>query len=196
VGEDGKAGVDGIPSRDEVDRLLANVSAGDERAKQELFGLLYSSLHRQAQLDMARQPAGHTLQATALVNEVFLRFGRDAAGPWTDRSHFLKTAARAMRQILVDHARRKNAAERAEDGKRDELEALVFDFVDRSTDVEALNGALERLEEFDAEMAQAVELRFFAGRRMDEIADVLGIPKRSLERRWAATRAWLYREVK
>lgn len=145
---------------------------------------------------MRRQPPGHTLQATALVNEVYLRLAQEDGANWKDRKHFLFTAARAMRQVLIDSARRRNAAKRGGGGERDELGEIAVEYADRSLDLEALHRALEKLAVFDPLMTRAVELRFFAGCGMDEVAELLGLPRRTLDRRWSATRAWLYGEVR
>jgi RNA polymerase sigma-70 factor (ECF subfamily) len=162
----------------------------------EAFRLLYTRLHRQAQIEMRRQPAGHTLQATALVNEVYLKLFDEDPNAWRDRKHFLFTAARAMRQILIDSARRRNAAKRGGGVEHDPLGEIAVEYADRSMDLDALHRALEKLAGFDPLMTRAVELRFFAGCSMDEVAELLGIPRRTLDRRWSATRAWLYGEVR
>lgn len=145
---------------------------------------------------MRRQPPGHTLQATALVNEVYLRLAHEDGTTWKDRKHFLFTAARAMRQILIDSARRRNAAKRGNGGERDELGEIAVEYADRSLDLEALHRALEKLAVFDPVMTRAVELRFFAGCGMDEVAELLGLSRRTLDRRWNTTRLWLYGEVR
>ena len=160
------------------------------------FEELYSSLYRMAEKRMAGQPQGHTLQPTALVNEVYLRLGRQGEAGYKDEDHFLTTAARAMRQVLVDYARRKGAVKRSGSAQREPLDSVVIEYFDRSGDIEALNEALEELESFDVQMARALELRFFAGQGMDEIARILGVKKRTLERRWAVTRAWLFDQVR
>jgi len=173
--------------------LLARIEEGDPAAAESLYLKVHSSIYRRARQLMRGQPAGHSLQATALVNEVYLRLARRRS--WADRQHLLLTAARAMRQILVDHSRRKSSKKR--DGVRasEPLDEIVIEYEERSEDLGALNEALTRLSEFDPVMTQVIELRFFAGRSMDEIAKLVGIPERTLSRRWKVTRAWLHRQV-
>ncbi|HVS17207.1 MAG TPA: ECF-type sigma factor [Planctomycetota bacterium] len=160
-----------------------------------LFDLLYGRLKQQARQAMRGQHAGHTLQPTALVNEVYLRMYGAEQATWSDRKHFLFTAARAMRQILTDSARRRNAVKRGGGMARDPLGDIAVEYEDRSLDMESLHAALEKLATFDPAMARAVELRFFAGCGMDEVAQLLDMAPRTLHRKWAATRAWLYGEI-
>lgn len=162
----------------------------------ELFDLLYGRLLQQARQAMRGQPAGHTLQPTALVSEVYLRMVSGDPANWKDRKHFLLTAARAMRQILIDSSRRRNAVKRGGGRTRDPLDEIAIEYEDRSLDIEALQAALEKLAVFDPLMARAVDLRFFAGCEMEEVARLLEVPQRTLARRWATTRAWLYGEVR
>lgn len=152
---------------------------------------VYALLFERARELMQDQPAGHTLQATALVNEVYLKLVGRPDSYWTDSGHLLLTAARAMRQVLVDHARRKGATKRGGEFQRHPLDGVVVAYEERSDDLEALDRALEELAEFSPEMARVVELRFFAGQSMREIAGILGISPRTLDRKWDATRAWL-----
>lgn len=186
----------GIESKDGLQDEGAELPLPGAADASELFRLLYTRLYHQAQVEMRRQPAGHTLQATALVNEVYLRLFDEDPATWKDRKHFLFTAARAMRQILIDSARRRGAAKRGGGVERGALDEIEVEYADRSMDLEALHRALEKLAGFDPLMTRAVELRFFAGCGMDEVAELLGIPRRTLDRRWSATRAWLYGEVR
>lgn len=181
---------------DGITALLREVAAGRQGAHEALFERVYTELHRRACDVMRRQPRGHTLQPTALVGEVYLRLFRGKPAAWADSSHFLLTASRAMRQLLVDHARRKSAAKR--EGRRVELpdEPLLAEYEDRSIDIEALQAALDRLARVDPAMARAVDLRFFGGVSVSETARLLEIPERTFQRRWELTRKWLFREIR
>jgi len=177
-------------------RLLQRASAGESAAATALFELVQGELSRVARSLMASERAEHTLQATALVNEAWLRlFKPGAAYEWNDRAHFLRTAATAMRHVLVDHARArrrdKRGGDRAEalDAALEELEA------GGQTDVVALHDALERFAQIDLQSARIVELRFFAGLSIEETARVLEISTPTVERGWRAARLWLARAL-
>ena len=145
---------------------------------------------------MRQQNEAHTLQATALVNEVYVRLFGNGAGSWVDRMHFIHSASRAMRQVLVDHARRNGSERRGGGAKRAPMEVVFDQYIERSFDVLALEEALEKLGATDPTMAEAVDLRFFGGLSVGETARALGIPGRTFDRRWQMTRAWLYRQVR
>lgn len=171
---------------------------GDEvepEPQERLQADVYQELRRRAAILMRGQPRNHTLQATALVHEVFLKLGGEQPPGEEERGRFLALASRAMRHVLVDHARTRNRKKRTPDGERVLLDEVVLSYADRAFDLLALDEALERLAGFDEEMARAVELRFFGGLSVDETARIIGMPKRTLERRWQAVRAWLYGEV-
>jgi RNA polymerase sigma factor (TIGR02999 family) len=156
--------------------------------------LVYEMLRAIAQQRMSTENPGHTLQATALVHEAFLRIGQDRQIPFRDRAHFFATAAEAMRRILIDHARAKGAAKRRPPGT--ELLSVVDLAEHRDPDqILALDRALKRLEEMEPEVAAVVRLRFFAGLSGDETAEALAISPRQVDRLWAYARAWLSREV-
>lgn len=179
----------------EVTELLRRWSAGDEAAADQAVDLLYHDLHRVAAGCFRHERPGHTLQATALVHEAWLRLG-DASGiEWRDRNHFLSVAARVMRRVLVDRARQRQAAKR--DGGRPVPlpETLASPGATPDSDVLAVDEALGRLEQFDPEGARLVELRFFAGTTLEEAADVLDVSRRTAVRIWRRARAWLYREL-
>lgn len=181
---------DGISS---VTRLLKLVEDGDGEASDQLFMLVYEELHRMADRQMRRQRPDHTLQATALVNEAYIRvFGQE----WRDRDHFLSVASRAMRSILVDHARRKMANKRNPGGQRVPLDDLTQSYEDRAIDLVALDEALTRLAEVDPDMVRLVELRFFAGLTMEDAAAFLGISIHKAQKEWNTARAWIRREIK
>lgn len=149
-----------------------------------------------ARRHLAHQPDGHTLQATALVHEAYLRLCRPGASPYQGRDHFMAVAAVAMRTVVVDHARRKAAGKRSAAGGRVELDALVREYEDRAGDLLELDQALARLAEADPLLAQLVELRFFGGQPMEECARVLGLSERQAYRWWQAARAVLRQELK
>ena len=168
--------------------LLSRVRAGDRDALERLFTLVYDELRRLAEGQLRREAVGHTLQPTALVHEVFLRFA-DAEVPAADRRHFIGIAARAMRQVLVDHARKHVAAKRGGGRVRTTLagEELALEL----DPVEMLD--LDRaLESLDERQRRVVELRFFAGLEEREIGEVLGVTERTVRRDWVKARAWLY----
>jgi RNA polymerase sigma factor (TIGR02999 family) len=173
-------------------RLLQRVRDGETRAGEELFAALYDELRRIAAVQMQAEGAVHTLQPTALVHEAWVRLvGPSDTAAYADRTHFVRVAARAMRRVLVDHARRKRSEKR--DAARAEvpLDQLVTHVEERAHDVLALDGALEKLSRVDAELARIVELRFFAGLSVEETARVLDASTPTVQRRWRAARAWL-----
>jgi RNA polymerase sigma factor (TIGR02999 family) len=144
---------------------------------------------------MRDQPAGHTLQPTALLNEAFLKIFREAAPGFRDRQHFLATVSRAMRCILVDHARAKATRKRAPSGVAVALNFLVDSYQRRAVDLLALDEALDRLFSLDPDMVRIVELRFFGGLGVEETAQVIGQSVRTVEREWSAARSWLRRAL-
>jgi len=156
--------------------------------------VVYEQLRAIAQQRLSAENPGHTLQATALVHEAYLRIGHNRRVPFRDRAHFFATAAEAMRRILIDHARAKGAAKRRPPGG--ELLSVV-DLAEHPDpdQILALDGALGRLEAAEPEVAAVVRLRFFAGLSGDETAEALGISSRQVDRMWAYARAWLSREV-
>lgn len=174
--------------------LAARLGSGDAAAQDEFFSRVYTELHRIAQSYMAHQGGAHTLQPTALVNEVYLKLAGKGSNV-DDEAHFLNLAARAMRQVLVDHARRRNAGRRRPDGDRVPLDALVDAYEEHTGDLLELEELLAALEEIDPELVRIVELRFYAGRTTREIADVLGRSVRDVERRWEMTRRIVRREL-
>lgn len=180
----------------ELPGLLEGFGRGDPQASEQLMALLYQELYRLAKSFMAEQPAGHTLQATSLVNEAYLRLSDKHSRNFDNRLHLMSSAARAMRCVLIDHARSR-AVRRRERERREPsaLDRVVVTYEDRVLDLVALDDALRKLASFAPQMATAVELRFFAGLTMNEVAEALGMSKRTLEREWEATRAWLFQEM-
>lgn len=169
---------------------------GDAQAEDELARLIYAELRKLAASAMALQPPGQTLQPTALVHEAWLKLTGSSHAAWNDRGHFLRTAAEAMRQILIDRARARARLKRGGDRVRVEL-----DEVDIATEAppEALllvDEALERLERQHPDKAELVKLRFYAGLSVAETAQALGVSEKTVNRHWTHARAWLFREIK
>jgi RNA polymerase sigma-70 factor (ECF subfamily) len=181
-------------STQSVTGLLQAWASGDQSALDELLPLVYDDLRRQARRLMRSQPAGHTLQTTALVHEAYLRLVGQSAVEWNGRAHFFGVAAKAMRSILVDHARARGAAGGS-------ARAITLDDAvgvagpQASVDVLALDDALGRLAELDARKSKLVELRYFGGLGIEETAAVLGVSPATVKREWTTARAWLRREL-
>lgn len=184
-----------VEPKKDITRILAELKAGKPGAGQSLFGLLYNELHALAQGYMRGEKTGHTLQPTALVHEAYLRLGGDSKAAWENRAHFLKTAARAMRRVLIDHAHRKSAEKRGGGREREMLGDFLTSMEESSTDLIALDSALQRLSEIDPRGAQVVELRFFGGQSIKDIARIMGVSSRTVDRDWLAARAWLKKEM-
>ena len=185
------------PDSHRVTRLLERLEAGDSRAVDQLFPLVYADLRGLAAAAMAREAQGHTLQPTALVNEAWLKLARGGAPAVSGREHFLAVAARAMRQVLVDHARRR-AAERRGGGRVQVSLADIAGVDAMSVDPDellALDRALDELETIEPRLRQVVEYRYFAGLTDGEIASVLGVARRTVLRDWVKARAWLNRAL-
>lgn len=173
-------------------RLLERIAGGDAGAACELLPLVYGELHRVAEALMERQPAGHTLQPTALVHEAWLKlFGGKLPGELRDRGHFLSVAARAMRQVLIDHVRARRAERRGGGAQKLGLDQLAAAIEEEAEDVLGLHEALEELERLDPELALVVELRFFAGLTIEATAKALGVSTPTIERRWRVARMLL-----
>ena len=174
----------------EITVLLNRLVAGDQDARDTLWSMIYQELHRLAAAQLLHERPDHTLQPTALVNEMFLRLPLDPEARWASRRQFFTTAARAMRHVLVDHARRRGALKRA--GPR----RVSFDDVPSSPppdlDVLSLDEALQALARVDGELVQVVELRFFAGLSFVEAAEVLGVSTATAKRLWKIARGWLF----
>ncbi len=178
----------------DVTQILAAVRAGDDAAAERLFELVYAELRQVAAQKMARESAGHTLQPTALVHEAWLRLGADAQPHWQNRAHFFAAAAEAMRRILVDRARRKQALRRGEGAEHVELDGLPLAGPVADEQLLALNDALERFAPLDAPKAELVKLRYFVGLTTEQAAKVMNISEPTAKRWWAYAKAWLFRE--
>lgn len=173
----------------EITLLLARANDGDARAQQQLYEALYSELHRIARAHMAAQADAHTLQPTALLNEAWLRLSKRDEG-WNGREHFLSLASRAMRQVLVDHARRKRAGKR-DSGVLEPFEVALARFEARGVDLVELDDLLGRLAQADPQLAAIVDMLHFGGMTMAEIATALGVSVRTVERGWRTAKAFL-----
>jgi RNA polymerase sigma factor (TIGR02999 family) len=180
----------------DLPRLLAEASAGKREALDALLPLVYDELHRQAAAYMRRERPGHTIQATALVHEAYLRLMKEPNTRWQNRAHFCAIAANSMRQILVERARARRRLKRAGDQQRITLSDAIPAATTEALDVEVLDGALTRLAELDPELARVVELRFFGGLSIEETAEVLDVSPATVKRHWATARAWLKREMR
>jgi RNA polymerase sigma factor (TIGR02999 family) len=177
---------------------LERMRAGDTAAANELLPLVYHELHRIAEHLMVRERAGHTLQPTALVHEAWMRLvARERPSSAKCRGEFLRVAARAMRNILIDHARARGTKKRGNQSERvyRRLDQIVGSFEERNLDVLTLHESLERLAEVDEPLARLVELRFFAGLTVAEIAEVEGTSVSELKGNWRLARAWLRRDL-
>lgn len=180
----------------DVTRVLGDLEQGDPDAAEKLLPLVYAELRRLASRSMAQEAPAHTLQATALVHEAYLRLVDDEqVRHWNSRGHFFAAAAEAMRRILVESARRRNALQRG--GGRHQLSLSVVDPVAPriSDDVVALSEALDKFQQRDRTKAELVKLRYFAGLTMEEAASHLGISPATAHRYWIYARAWLHREI-
>jgi RNA polymerase sigma factor (TIGR02999 family) len=177
----------------DVTRILSAIEEGDPHAAEQLLPLVYEELKQLAAAKMARERPGQTLQATALVHEAYIRLVNvDQAPHWDSRRHFFAAAAEAMRRILVERARRKGAVKRGGGRARQDFEQIAAAGEERSLELLALDEALEALEQHDAQAAQLVKLRYFAGLGHQDAAKALGIGRRPADRIWAVARAWLY----
>jgi RNA polymerase sigma-70 factor, ECF subfamily len=182
-------------SESELARLLAEASAGKREALEALLPLVYDELRRQAAAYMRRERPGHTIQATALVHEAYLRLMKEPNTRWQNRAHFCAIAAHSMRQILVERARARHRLKRAGDQQRITLSDAMTAPASDAVDVEALDEALTRLAAMDPDLARLVEMRFFGGLTIGETADVMGVSPATVKRSWATARAWLRREL-
>lgn len=183
------------PDPAEITKLLNRAASGDEEAARAVFPAIYRELRSLASARLSRVPPGGTVQTTALVHEAYLRIVDRHREGWASARHFFFTAARAMRDIVVEEARRKGARKRGGDRERIPLEELTASLDGPPADVLALDAALRRLEREDPDGHQLVLLRFFVGMSVPEAAELLDTPVRTLERRWRFLRAWLARTI-
>lgn len=182
-------------SRDELSTVFRRMRAGESFAFDDLMPLVFGELRGLASRYMRREAAKHTLQATALVNEVYFKLKKRPVVDWEGRTHFFATAANAMRQVLVDHARAAKRDKRGGGWNRQELDEDTPAEQEPTLDLIDLNEALERLGREAPRKLQVVEMRYFVGMTNREIAEVLGVDTRTVERDWAFAQAWLAREL-
>jgi len=185
----------GPVSEESVSTLLAEWSRGDSEALQRLTPLVYEELRRLASHYLRQEAPGHTLQTTALVHEAYLRMVNQDAVDWQGRTHFFGIAARLIRQILVDHARKRQAGKRDSGGPLLSFDESIELPDCGQVDLVRLDDALAGLAKIDGQQSRIVELRYFGGLSVEEAAQLLGISPRTVKRQWAMARAWLYREL-
>jgi RNA polymerase sigma factor (TIGR02999 family) len=179
----------------DITRILATLSDGDRSSAAELLPLVYHELRSLADRFMRGEPSDHTLQATAVVHEAYLRLVRGEPKKWNNRAHFFRVAAGVMRHILVDHARGRGRVKRGGNGVMLPLDEAVALFEERALDLVALDEALEKLAALDKRKARVVELRFFAGLGVEETAETLEISPRAVKSDWQFAKLWLLREI-
>jgi len=189
-----KAAQSGQAPEGEISRLLRAWSDGDQSALDRLTPIVFDELHRLARGYMRRERPGHSLQATALVNEAYMRLLVCKRMRWQDRAHFYAVSAQAMRRILVDHARHRNL-KRGGAVPHVSIEGACMMAAEPGTDLVALDDALNELERLDSRKVQVVEMRFFGGLSVEETAEVLKVSSVTVMRDWSTARAWLYREL-
>jgi RNA polymerase sigma factor (TIGR02999 family) len=179
----------------ELTRILTAIEQGNSSASEELLPLVYQELRRMAAHKMSAEPAGHTLQATALVHEAWLKLVDVPSQSWQNRAHFFGAAAESMRRILIDRARRKHTHRRGSGALHLDLDNLEIAHPLPDERLLALNEALDRFSLREPRQAELIKLRYFAGLKIEEAADVLGISEATAKRWWAYARAWLYSEL-
>lgn len=184
-----------MPDETEITSLLAAMRAGDATAMDRLFPLVYREFHARAHRQLAHRRPGDTLSTTALVHETYLKLAGSSNQSYNDRIHFFAVASRAMRQILVDYARRSSAHKRGS-GHVVTLEPDVIGNPDRADELVALDESLEQLERLDPRLVRIVELRFFGGLSVEEAADALNVSPRTVKRDWQKARAFLYHAIR
>ena len=180
---------------EQVTGLLLAWASGDQAALEKLMPVVYAELHRLAKNYMRRENAGHSLQTSALVNEAYLRLADQRDARWQNRVHFFAVASKVMRQILIDHARRRTRVKRGGSQTRLSLDEAAILSDERAADLLALDEALTKLASVDARKSRVVELRFFSGLTIEEVAEVLKVNPKTVARDWAMARAWIHREL-
>jgi len=178
---------------DEVTQLLLSWNSGNEKARDELIPLVYSELRRLARLYMGRERPNHTLQTSALINEAYLRLVDQQKVEWQDRAHFFAVSSQVMRNVLIDHARRYQSAKRGAGAQQVPLEESAIVNSQKASELVNLDEALKSLAAFDSRKSQIVELQFFGGLSLDEIAEVMKISPATVKRELQASKLWLHR---
>ena len=180
----------------DVTRILDQIEDGDPHAAEQLLPLVYDELRKLAAARLSHEKPGQTLQATALVHDAYLRLVQDQASQrWETRGHFFAAAAEAMRRILIDQARRRDALKRGGGLQRHDLDEVPIQAPEPSVDLLELDEALTRFQTIDPQKAELVRLRYFAGLTIPEVAEVMGISTTTADRYWAYARAWLHTEL-
>lgn len=179
----------------EITRILQDWNDGDENAVERLLPFVYNELRHQANYLMASERLNHTLQPTALVHEAFIKISNQPNVEWKNRKHFFRIVSRLMRQILVDHARRKNSHKRGSNPVHIPLDDVQIPAEDRIASILTVDRILKELAEVDERQASIVEMRFFGGLDNTEIAEALDISKRTVVREWRLAKIWLLREL-
>ena len=187
--------MDGDSESIDMAKVLRQAATGQPDALEELLPLVYEQLHSVAERLLRHESPAHTLQPTALVNEAYMRLARGTGVDWQGKTHFFAVGAKVMRRVLVDHARGKNRQKRGGEQCRIPLSDDLCVSNRHDEDVLAIEEALEKLEKLDPRQAKVVELRFYGGLTVDEVAEVLGVSKRTVEADWTMVRAWLRREL-
>jgi RNA polymerase sigma factor (TIGR02999 family) len=180
------------PAQQEVTQLLCDWRSGDEKALEKLIPLIEPEMRRMAHAYMSRERAGHTLQTTALLDDAYMQLAGQTGQRWQNRAHFFAIAAQLMRRIMVHHARKRRAQKRGGGAVMVELDESAVPAEKRSAELIAVDEALEELAGFDRRRAQVVEMRYFGGLTMEEIAEVLKVHVNTVLRDWTAARAWLF----
>lgn len=187
-----------VPStagQQELTQLLVDARDGGAEALERLFPIVYARLREIAHAHLGREGEGRTISTTALVHEAYLKLVDAERAEWQDRNHFFSLASRAMRQILIDYARRHRAARRGGELQRVDLDDVQIAVIDRADTLVALDEALTQLAGFSPRLAQVVELKFFGGLTEEEAAKVLGVTDRTVRRDWIKARGWLQKEL-
>ena len=179
----------------QITKLLVDWGKGDEAAFERLMPLVYDELHRMARAYMRRQPSGHTFQTTELIHEAYLKLAKQDGQDWQNRAHFFGVAAKAMRHILVDYARSKTSEKRGGSGRKVAFDDNKDVSAERPDEIVALDDALRQLAALDERKSRVVEMKFFAGLKIEEIARVLNISPETVKRDWQFSKTWLFREL-
>ena len=186
----------GTEKSQEISRILQQWSDGGKEASEKLMPLVYEELRRQASRYMRRERIGHTLQATALIHEAYLKLIDQRDVNWQNRAHFFGVAAQVMKRILVDYAKARHREKRGGEAENLPLDEARFVISDgKSVDLIALDEALTRFAEFDPQQAKIVELKYFAGMKIEEIAEALRLSPATVKREWNSAKAWLHSEI-
>lgn len=183
-------------SPQQVTQLLIDWRNGDRDALDQLMPLVYDELRRIAKRSRRAHPSGNTLQTTDLINEAYLKLAGKRGIDWQDRVHFFAVAARVMRYLLIDNARAKQSAKRGGGAAQISLNEVALISPERSREILALDEALERLAAMDERKSRIIEMRYFAGMSIEEVAEVLDVSEVTVKREWTRAKAWLYRELK